>query len=391
MIDPITMMIDGRRYGGWTGARITRGLTRCATDFDIEVTERWAGQAEPWRIKPFARCEIYAGSDRLMTGYIDSYLPSGTATSHSVRISGRSNTSDLVDCMPDIQSGQFSGYTLAAIARAVAAPFEIEVVSATANAERTIINANLEPTETAWVFLERLCRLVGVLATDDEFGRLVLTNVGDAKATGRLIYGENVNQYNGKLTSEKRWSHYILRGQVGIDGGGAAGGTKNWNAAGGIAAPAGGPSATVRTNLRVETRDIEVPRYRPHIAVAESQMSLEQMQHRVEWQKRFAFGQSVEGEVTVPGWRQPDGKLWRVNQMVSVDHRMLGVDQDLLISSITWSLSDKGHTTELTVNPIEAFEPNPNKSRLERKAKTGGKSKSGVNWTGAKPYTESPL
>jgi len=394
MIDPITLVIDDRSYGGWTAARVTRGLTRCATDFEIEVSERWAGQAEPWRIKPFARCEVFAGKDRLMTGYVDSYSPSGSATSHSVRIGGRSKTSDLIDCMPDIQSGQFSGYTLAAIARSVAAPAGVDVVVETPNAERTIANANLEPTETAWVFLERLCRLVGVLATDDPQGRLVLTNVGGTKASGRLVHGRNVTQYGGKLSGEKRWSNYILKGQAGIGGGGGGvPGLSMWDGAAGIYGPVapGGPVATVQTALRVETTDPEVPRYRPHVAIAESQMSLAEMQHRVEWQKRFAFGQSVEAQITIPGWRQPDGTLWRVNQMVPVDHPMLGVNQDLLISAITWSLSAKGHETEFTLNPVEAFEPDPNQTRAEKVLQGTNQSKSGVNWTGVKAAPVNPL
>lgn len=405
MNDPITLLIDGRRYGGWTAVRVTRGLTRSATDFEVEVSERWAGQAEPWRIKPFSTCQVFAGKDKLMTGYIDEYTPSGGASAHSVRISGRSKTSDLIDCMPDIKSGQFSGYALSAIARAVAEPFGIAVAVETPNAERTIINANIEPGETAWGFLERLCRLVGVLATDDPEGRLVLTNVGNAKAAGRLVYGENINRYSARLSAEKRWSVYILKGQTGIDGAGPAGGTNAWEGVNNgpqdvpdgpgpappAVAPAGGPVATVRTNLRVQTEDPEVPRYRPHVAIAESQMSLEQMQHRVEWQKRFAFGQSAEARITVPGWRQPNGSLWQVNQIVSVTCAMIGADVDLLISGVTWSLSDQGHETEFTLNPVEAFEPDPNKTRVERGGKIKNKSKSGTNWTGVAVPSPDPL
>ncbi len=387
MNDPLFLLIDGRQYGGWTSARVTRGLTRCATDFDIEVSERWAGQNEPWQIKPFAKCEIFAGRDRMMTGFVDSYSPSGTATSHSVRINGRSKTMDLIDCMPDIQSGQFAGYRLSAIARAILGLFGLEVVIQTPHAERVIPNVNLEPAETAWAFLERLCRLVGVLATDDEQGRLVLTNVGNTKASGALVYGRNITRYTGDLSGEKRWSDYILKGQAGVGGGGGGGGI--WSGAGGIYT-SGGPAGTVQTALRVETKDPDVPRYRPHIGVAESQMTLDQMRHRVEWQKRFAFGQSVSATISVPGWRQPNGTLWRVNQIVPVDCQMLGVKQDLLISAVTWTLSPQGHETEFTLNPVEAFEPDPNQTRIER-VQGQNQSGSGINWTGVRPYTPSPL
>jgi hypothetical protein len=45
-----------------------------------------------------------------------------------VRITGCSKTEDIVDCTPDIRGGQFAGYKLDAIARAIASLFKIDVV-----------------------------------------------------------------------------------------------------------------------------------------------------------------------------------------------------------------------------------------------------------------------
>ena len=114
--DILSLTIDGRTYAGWTDIRVSRGLDRCATDFDISVSERWGATSQAWPIKPYSECVISIGRDPIMTGYVDAYDPSLDADSHHVRVRGRSRTQDLIDCTPDIKSGQFAGYTLEAIA-----------------------------------------------------------------------------------------------------------------------------------------------------------------------------------------------------------------------------------------------------------------------------------
>ena len=124
-----------------------------------------------------------------------------------------------------------------------------------------------------------------------------------------------------------------------------------------------------------------MPRTRPRISIAESQLDLAGLQRRATWQRNFAFGQSTEADITVKGWRQPDGTLWRTNQLVSVSSRPLGVDQDLLVAGVQFNLSNGGgRTTALRLGPIEGYTPDPGQVKL-RKHK--GSSQSGINWTGA--------
>jgi prophage tail gpP-like protein len=103
--DVPSVTVDGKVYAGWTLLRVSRALDRCATDFDISVSERWSGQSEAWLIKPFSECIVSLGRDPVLTGYIDAYRPSFDRATHLVRIHGRSRTEDLIDCTPDIQSG----------------------------------------------------------------------------------------------------------------------------------------------------------------------------------------------------------------------------------------------------------------------------------------------
>ena len=141
---------------------------------------------------PFQECTAAIGSDPVLTGYIDNYLPEVEADRHAVRVTGRSKTEDIVDCTPDIAGGQFAGYKLDAIARAIAGLFKIDVVVQTDVGE-PFPDATIERHETGFAFLERLCRLRSVLATDDEQGRLVLTRAGSDRAHDALLQGPGGN------------------------------------------------------------------------------------------------------------------------------------------------------------------------------------------------------
>ncbi len=217
MAETLTLIVNGQRYEGWTSIRVSRGIDRAVGDFDIEVTERWTGQntalADPAKVP--RRAQLYAGvdpaADRLCRR-----LRADHAVGRAQRcrgIKGRSLTEDLVDCTPDIRVGQFAGYTLQAIANAICALFGISVVSQADNAQIPFATVQMERCETAFTFLERLGRMSGVLLTDNPAGNLVLTTAGSTRASGRLVQGENIQQASATLTSHKRFSIYIVKGQ----------------------------------------------------------------------------------------------------------------------------------------------------------------------------------
>jgi prophage tail gpP-like protein len=374
------LTINGRAYSGWETLRVSRGIDRCVSDFKITVSERWTGQATPWQILPFAACQVAIDGTPVLTGYVDEYNPKIGPKEHAVEIAGRSKTQDLVDCTPDVPSGQYSGYSLAQIARSVAALFGIGTVVLTDLANETFADAQIERSETAFTFLERLGRLSGVLLSDDELGRLVLTTAGSTRATGTLVQGQNMQSATAKLSASKRFSDYIVKGQHSI----GTGGSSSWGGAGGIGSEtAAVPAGTVQTQMEAVAHDSTVPRYRPRVVLAESQLTAAGMQLRANWLRQAAYGNATKAEITVAGWRQPDGTLWTVNTLVPVTSPSLGVDQDLLIARVEFELSARaGRTTKLHVGPVEGFTPDPGEVKIHKK-KGNGKGANCPTWTGA--------
>ena len=377
--DLLRLVIGGKEYAGWTAATISRGLKRVSSHVSLQVSERWPGQKEPWALVPFTPVQVFAGKSLMLTGYLDHYNVSGSATDHRVTIEGRSRTADLIDCTPDIKSGQFTGYSIAAIAKSICALFKIEVDQQTALADAVVPNTNLEKCETAWAFLEKLCRLGGVLATDDVLGRFVLAEIGATRASSQLVHGQNIQAYSLRWKTDHQFSDYIVIGQAGLGGG-----ASSWDGAGGSDSggdPVAPIGSQVHVSLRGEAHDASVPRYRPRVVMAESQMGTPGMQARANWLRNHSAGVAIEADITVPGWRQRDGSLWRPNQLVSVTSPHLGVDRELLIVDAKWKIDKSGRSTVLTVGPVSGYTPDP--ASIKTHKHKGGHGGGASGWSGA--------
>ncbi len=358
--DEIELTVGGRRYRGWTSLRVTRGIERCVADFDISTMGRWAPQDRQWQILPFMPVQLTVGGDLLVTGFVDGIAPAFGPDQHELRITGRSKTEDLVDCTPDIAGGQYAGYPFEAICRAIAAMFGIGVVVETTLAGSVVADATIERGETAFSFLERLGRMAGVLLTDNAAGDLVLTTAGSTQAAGRIVQGENILHAAATVSGARRFSEYIVKAQHGLTAG----------------------ALSVLTQQEATATDNAVARFRPRVVLGETQMTQAQLQARANWLRQYAAGRATRATVTVQGWRQPDGSLWQPNQIVPVSSTLFGVDQDLLVVQVQFSLSAQaGSTTTMALGPVGGYTPDPGQVRLYKAHGSVGHGRgSGIDW-----------
>ena len=387
MTDQFSLTAGGVTYTGFPDGLVSRGLDRCASHFELTVPERFLAGPTPLPLAQYTPVVIRSAGTLMLTGYIDQYDVSFGLSEHTSKIAGRSKTAQLVDCTPDIQSGQYQGYTMAAIAQSVCAIFGITCKVQTDLANVALADSTLERGETAFTFLDRLATLCGVLLCDDETGALVLTMAGATRATGRLVQGVDGGIVAARLTmdGERRFSTYILKGQSGIK---VAAGASNWDALDGGGDDDSDTSdqttpqtAEVETQQRAVANDPGVPLYRPKVIIAEAQLDQAQLQIRANWQRSYAYGQSLKATATVNGWRQPDGTLWQVNQLVPVTSPFLGADEDLLELGVDWRFSmNDGPTTEITVGPVEGAIPSPSLLKRTRRKKRR-KGRASVDWS----------
>ena len=117
---------------------------------------------------------------------------------------------------------------------------------------------------------------------------------------------------------------------------------------------------------------------RPRLLVIKDQGQSAKMTcgKRADFERRYREAQYQSATYTVQGWRQSDGGLWKVNSMVQILDKLLGIKDNLLITKLTFSLSTQGMTTVLTVVPVDGY-------RRESISSTGKKSdEKGNAWVG---------
>jgi prophage tail gpP-like protein len=403
MTSRVALFVDGAEYSGWKTVRVTRGLTRATSDFDLGVSERWTGEGEAWQIQPGAACEVRYGNTLLLTGWVDAYKPSYDATSHAIQLTGRSKTCDFVDSSVLVDGGQFRGLTVGEIAKKLAEPYKLTVrVLDDGEPEAEV---QVQQGETCFALVERLSRLQALLVTDDADGNLVITRAGTGRASASLRHGANILAASANLDHSKRYSEVIVKAQRPGNGNKSDDDAlTGWqpstplvlhqhSAARLIANPGERHRALMQLQRTTGTKkgnpksltevgggakDPDIKRYRPLVIVAEAQSDDGLAEKRADWEVRRRMAEGTEATVTVNGWLQEeDGGLWETNQMVPVKAPWLALDRELVISSITYSYDESGEKTALTMTLPDAFLPDSKRKAKKEKGKEGSGGGSG--------------
>ncbi len=336
----ISLSVNGKEYGGWKSARVTRGIEAVAGSFDLSVSERWANQNSPWAIVEEDECKINLHDSVVLTGYVDARRIAISADDHSLTVAGRDRTGDLVDCSAVLDKWEFRNVQLKALVEKVCAPFGIPVTLQSGITIPAIAKVSIDPGDSAFDVIDRVCRIAGVLPVADGVGGLLLTRVGTDRATTALVEGENILSATADFDASGRFRHYFVLGQHrGTDD------------------VSGASAASIKGFAEDET----VSRVARSLVVRpEGNVNQAQAKTRAQWEMKVRAGRAGAVSVTVVGWTQGNGTLWPINALVPVKSTSLGIDGDLLITQAVYAVDDSsGYTTELSLMRADAFLPEP--------------------------------
>lgn len=343
----VELEVGGVRYGGWKSVRVTRGIESVSGSFELSVSEMWADAAE-WPINEGDACTVRIGDTVVLTGYVDVRRVSFDASQHSVDVSGRDKTGDLVDSSAVPKTWEFRNVPILTLARRLAEPFGVPVtLQAGLVLPPPPARLAVDPGDSVFDVIERACRTATLLAMADGKGGLLLTRPESGRAHTELVEGENL--LAGEVTRDAtgRYRKVVVRGQH--SGGDLLSGKQ---------------SSTVQASAvdENEPRAARVLLVRP-----EGNMTPALAKARAEWETAVRAARAVTARVVVQGWTQGNGALWPVNGVVRVRSPRLGLDGDMLVTQAVYSLDESiGSTTELTLRPPDAFRPEP---VIQKKAK----------------------
>lgn len=334
----VLLTVDDLQYGGWKSVEITADLERQFRTFKLDITWQWPGQDKVRRIQPGAACKVTIGNDLVLTGYVFKAPVSYDGQKISLSIEGSSATQDLVDCAAINRPTQWHEQSLLSIVQALAWSYRVEVVSEIAETSR-LGKHTLVPGETVFQSIDRLLTLFRVFSTDDAQGRVVLARPGSGgRASDVLELGKNILSASAPMDYSQVFSEYRVIGQH-----------KGSDLKSGVAV----------SEVESIATDLGFKRRRVTVINEGMQLTPELALPRANWESATRMGKALTTTYQVQGWRQSNGDLWRHNTLVRVIDPVLEIEGDMLISKVTYSLSEQGSITTLQVAPPHTFDANP--------------------------------
>lgn len=355
MADPDTtvrLLVNGVAYEGWKGVRITRSIEALAGSFSLDVSDRWGDESQLWPIVEEDPCKVTIGRQTVISGYIDKRKHAGTASSISLGYSGKDKAGALVENSFLIEE---TGGASVSVAKSHKTSFRNVDISqfVSAIAEQFAVGVSVQPGlvlvndpllvahsgETAFEAIRRAAGSSGVLVVSDGNGGITITRAGAGRAAG-LILGSNILTYDIEYDATDRFHRYIISAQV----------------------PGTDESSGAATSVLAEATDIGVRRLDRVIVIRpDKAMDAATARRRADWEARTRAARAETLTVSVQGWLQPfSSNLWPINALSTVVIPRAGINGDMLISQVEYSIADSGgQVTQLHLVRPDAFEPQP--------------------------------
>ncbi len=332
----LSLLVGGKQYNGWKSVTVRRALESVCPTFDLLISERWAGQDQPWPITIGSACQVLLDGELVITGFVDDVMPFFDSQQHGVQVVGRGKTADLVDCSAIFGTGQWQNRKLSKIAADICKPFGIDVIAASGVDEGASFSKfALQDSETAYEALERLARQRAVFYQENAAGQLVISTASTQRISTPLVQGKNIKAASATFSLRDRFSQYTCKGQaVGF----------NFSTPEQNASPSG------------KAADANVSRYRPLIILAETPSDSGKLKDRAIWEAAVRMGRSSRPVLTfAPGWAHSAG-LWQPNTLVYCKVPYFQLDREMLIAACAWGKDENGTRTEIELVLPEAFQ-----------------------------------
>lgn len=336
----IVLTVNGKRYSGWESARVTKSIESISGSFLLSVSERWADQASDWEIDVDDECSVSVAGETVITGYVSARKPSYDSSGHTLEITGRDKTADLVDCSAFVGAHEFNNVDVYKFCKKICAPFGIKVSVQPGLTFQSVGKVSFQVGEKAFHVIEELCRKAAVLPVAGDDGELFLTRAGEGRCSTALVEGQNILSLSAEYSVAERFRKYIVVGQQ------PATDEEFGASAAGVSGSAEDPNVSRASRLLV--------------VHAEGGVSAGYAKRRAQWEASVRAARSSSVSVTVQGWTQANGELWPVNSLVRVKSPRARINGEMLISQVEYSVDSSGGTTaSLSLKPPKAFLPEP--------------------------------
>lgn len=341
--------VDGAAYENFTGATAALRLDALSNTFDFEAV---AVDGTPLPFKGGEACRVLVDDITVVTGYIEIVDINYDATGHSISISGRDKTGDLLDstigAIPDIRPPMSLQQVIETVLNhlSIAGVIVVDTVVPPLFNKAEDLGAP-EPGESAFSFIEALARKRKVLLTSDSGGNIVITRSEPTDNGGVLqnvLGAEDNNVLVGSVSYDRTGRFNVYRFAA----------SQNPVALFNAGTP--DLAALVDQSDGFSDQDIRVGRQL--VLIAENPASKAENVDRATWEANIRKARGRVYSVTVAGYRHggyAGGPLWQINELVTVKDDFAGIDAQMLVNTVTFNFDATGRTTTLSLVEKDAY------------------------------------
>lgn len=325
----IVLLTSAGEYAGWESMRITLGLDQLSGAFELAVSGDNARELSKHPLRKGLECKVLLNGQVVITGYINKRRPAYDKNSHTLSISGRDVTCDLVDCSAIVPNQELHNVTLADAARQLIAPFptiKLDCPAPGAPFPKFVINEG----DTIFGVLESHAKQRGLMIYTTGDGVLRIRKP-EVKGTGlTLTEGDNILAASAEDGDDEQFAEYIVKAQKADDG---------------------------KHQAEQRYTDPSVRKGRVRVITAEKPDDGAEIKNRAEWEAKLRQAKSVTAAVSVQGWESKAGKLWRLGDSLKLHSPALEFNhRAVVVNNITYAVDDNsGTTTELALVLPEVY------------------------------------
>lgn len=349
--------VDGIEYSNFTSASCELRLDSLSNTFSFEAV---APGAQSLPFKGGEACKVAVDGETVLTGFIEVVSVSYDAGDHTINISGRDKTADLLDStIDDIDDIRGEGLTLKILIEKVISQLGLDIqVIDEVNPDPFSAAEDIaapEPGDNAFAFIEKYSRKRQVLLTSNGDGDVVIATNSGQTADGAVQHIVDASDNN------------VLTSSFSYDTTGRYNAYKMASGLNPVALnQAGDTDLASLVNQSGGVFDSEIRAGRQLILISESPFGGGDCEKRATWEADIRKARGLIYSATVPAFRVDgdEGDLWTINRIYQIVDDFIGKIEPMLCNSVRFTFDvDNGKNTELGFVGENAYtlliEPDP--------------------------------
>ncbi len=335
--DLVTFEIDGVNFTDFTEINIQLSIDVIADSFSLNVpfepdVEIYRNTFKPFK---FQKARIFVGKELILTGNVVNIEPSIDVESNNLKIEGYSTPGILSDCTypPNAYPLSFSDVTLNEILRQTVGFFNLDLID-NVNDEYSYTNIDVTPGEKVSDFIIDLAQKRACLLYSTLDGKLAVSKSSKESAKFTLKQGDP-NIINIKPNFNGQIAYTTITGLLGLSD--VILDADSYTEEDKFMSSAGVSRPYVFNISDVDTGTLS--------DVVKSKL-------RRNWSERVSF------TVTVEGWRNPLGEIWKDNTRILIHYpsALIYNPFEFLIKTVRLKKSSDEYTAELDLVFPQSFD-----------------------------------